>query len=235
MYNVAGEVAKTALENIQQAAKEVGKKSGFDIPGEASNFGARDFGKGDAGKPGSSFDGPWDKSETGPMQKEARYSDDLKISQDISHSGPGQETDEILSINRHLEGKEHPETEVRYERKDSAYPDGTKTEVVMPEFDPAYETKLDKNENGTYTGSRQKHERMCNDKLRNDVGKDPSLAEKFTQEKMEQIMDRETPDGYTWHHEAEPGKMELVDTKIHAETRHTGGYSIWGKPESVEA
>jgi hypothetical protein len=64
MYQVAGEVAKRAMENVQQAMKEAGPKSGFDIPGEASSFGARDLGKGEVGKPGSAFDGPWDqKSE----------------------------------------------------------------------------------------------------------------------------------------------------------------------------
>ena len=211
MHTAAGEVLKKSMENPQQSVKEGGRKSSFDTPGETSRGSDHDLGKGETGNPGSGFDGPWDQNET------------------------GQKVDEISAINKKLEGKEHPETGVRYERKESERPDGTRPEIVMPEFDPAYETKLDKNENGTYTGSRQKHEAMCNEKLRNDVIRDPSLSEKFTKEQKEQIMDRETPDGYTWHHEAEPGRIQLVDTKKHAETRHTGGYSIWGKSESLEA
>lgn len=38
----------------------------------------------------------------------------------------------------------------------------------------------------------------------------------------------DTPDGYTWHHDAEAGKMQLVDTETHQKTGHTGGRSIWG-------
>jgi hypothetical protein len=37
-----------------------------------------------------------------------------------------------------------------------------------------------------------------------------------------------TPQGYTWHHNQDPGKMELVPTDLHDEVKHTGGYSIWG-------
>ncbi|MFD0050074.1 HNH endonuclease [Actinomycetes bacterium NPDC127524] len=38
----------------------------------------------------------------------------------------------------------------------------------------------------------------------------------------------ETPEGYTWHHSEVPGKLELVDEEIHAETGHTGGRELWG-------
>ena len=42
------------------------------------------------------------------------------------------------------------------------------------------------------------------------------------------IEDGETPDGYTWHHDAEAGKMQLVDFETHQKTGHTGGRYIWG-------
>ena len=45
---------------------------------------------------------------------------------------------------------------------------------------------------------------------------------------MADIEDGYTPDGYTWHHNEEKGKMQLVDTDIHSQTRHTGGRNIWG-------
>ena len=40
---------------------------------------------------------------------------------------------------------------------------------------------------------------------------------------------KKTPSGYTWHHHQETGRMQLVNTQIHRQTGHTGGYSIWGK------
>ena len=47
-------------------------------------------------------------------------------------------------------------------------------------------------------------------------------------EQMEQILDGETPDGYTWHHDAEVGKIQLVESDIHMKTGHTGGRTVWG-------
>ena len=34
--------------------------------------------------------------------------------------------------------------------------------------------------------------------------------------------------GLTWHHTEVPGKMQLVDAKLHDKCRHTGGRNIWG-------
>lgn len=36
-----------------------------------------------------------------------------------------------------------------------------------------------------------------------------------------------TPKGYTWHHHQSKGKMQLVETKIHSKTGHTGGFHLW--------
>ena len=37
-----------------------------------------------------------------------------------------------------------------------------------------------------------------------------------------------TPRNYTWHHHQTPGRMQLVSSKVHASTGHTGGFSLWG-------
>jgi hypothetical protein len=37
----------------------------------------------------------------------------------------------------------------------------------------------------------------------------------------------ETPDGYTWHHHQEHGRMQLVPSELHQATGHTGGFSLW--------
>ena len=36
-----------------------------------------------------------------------------------------------------------------------------------------------------------------------------------------------TPKGYTWHHHQTFGRMQLVDAATHAQTGHTGGFSLW--------
>ena len=57
---------------------------------------------------------------------------------------------------------------------------------------------------------------------------DPELAKQFTPQQLEQIMDGEPYiKGMTWHHSEIPGRMELVETRIHAPSSHTGGNSIW--------
>ena len=45
----------------------------------------------------------------------------------------------------------------------------------------------------------------------------------------------ETPAGYTWHHNEQLGRMQLVRTDIHAKTGHTGGHTIYSKALGVMA
>ena len=37
-----------------------------------------------------------------------------------------------------------------------------------------------------------------------------------------------SPDGKTWHHHKDKGRMQLLDREIHATFKHKGGKSIWG-------
>jgi hypothetical protein len=37
----------------------------------------------------------------------------------------------------------------------------------------------------------------------------------------------QTPNGYTWHHHQTTGRMQLVESKVHMKTGHTGGFSLW--------
>lgn len=139
------------------------------------------------------------------------------------------ESTAVNTLNSGLEGKNHPETGVPFERDTIEKPDGTVVEGVFPVFEPTAEVQLEPNEDGGYEGTRREHEQQANEKLKNDVSNNPELRNKFTPEQLEQIENGDTPDGYTWHHHQEPGKMQLVDEKIHATTGHTGGHSIWGK------
>jgi hypothetical protein len=129
----------------------------------------------------------------------------------------------IKTINEGKEGQEG-ENGVKYERK-IIIVNGVEVEGVFPVFDSAFDTQLpedllkatDKNQN-----------EYCNQELKEAVENDPELAKQFTPEQLEQIKNGETPDGYTWHHNEETGKMQLVKTEDHQANRHTGGKSIWG-------
>ncbi|SMO95181.1 HNH endonuclease [Melghirimyces algeriensis] len=38
-----------------------------------------------------------------------------------------------------------------------------------------------------------------------------------------------SPEGYTWHHHQDTGRMQLIPRDVHQRARHTGGHAIWGK------
>jgi vacuolar-type H+-ATPase subunit D/Vma8 len=131
----------------------------------------------------------------------------------------------IKTRNEDLEGKTHPETGVPFEKKTVENESGESVEVVVPIFDSTFDAQLPKE---LYEASDKKQFDECNSQLKEAVSKDTELREKFTKEQLEQIEESDTPDGYVWHHDAETGKMQLVDSETHAKTGHTGGKSIWG-------
>jgi hypothetical protein len=131
----------------------------------------------------------------------------------------------LTTRNKDLEGKKHPETGVLFEKKIVKDKDGNETEGVFPIFESLLDVQLPEK---LHEASDKDQFAECNKKLKEAVEKDPELAKKFTPEQLEQIKNGETPDGYTWHHNEECGKMQLVDSEIHAKTGHTGGKAIWG-------
>ena len=116
------------------------------------------------------------------------------------------------------------ENGVPYERK-TIDVNGADIVGVFPQFDSKCDVQLP---DDLYKASDAKQADACNQKLQEDVDNDPELAKQFTNEQREQIRNGETPDGYTWHHNEEPGKMQLVKTEDHQKNSHTGGKSIWG-------
>nr|WP_314741409.1 HNH endonuclease [uncultured Haemophilus sp.] len=103
--------------------------------------------------------------------------------------------------------------------------DGEKMKGVFPVFDSAFDAQLPEE---LYQATDAKQSSECNKQLKDAVNKNPELKAKFTEEQLEQIENGDTPDGYTWHHNEEKGKMQLVDTETHDKTRHTGGRFVWG-------
>ncbi|MFA9558149.1 HNH endonuclease [Evansella sp. AB-rgal1] len=130
--------------------------------------------------------------------------------------------------NEHMEGQQHEPSGVMYVRKTIEL-NGVKVEVVVPDFDSAFDAQLP---DDILKDSNVRQFKECNEQLKDAVEKDPELASKFTKDQLEDIMDGRTPEGYTWHHDAESGKMQLVETKQHNAPEggapHTGGRALWG-------
>ena len=128
--------------------------------------------------------------------------------------------------NQSLEGTVHPETGVPFVRKVIDIGDGMKVEGVFPDFDSKFDVQLPED---MLKSSDVVQFNECNNQLKEaveaSIDKYKSI---FDKEQIEQILDGETPDGYTWHHDAEVGKMQLVESDIHMKTGHTGGRTVWG-------
>lgn len=170
-----------------------------------------------------------DVDESGP-EPEALDSDEDNHYNDYVEQGEQQvdntesSPEKIKCRNEDLEGQEHPETGVPFERKQVEV-DGKQYEVVVPEFESSFDAQLPEN---MFEATDREQFKECNSQLKNEVANNKDLREQFDDEQLEQIENGDTPDGYTWHHDAEAGKMQLVDTEIHQKTGHTGGRSIWG-------
>lgn len=135
-----------------------------------------------------------------------------------------EQVEHIQCRNENLEGKEHPETGVPFERRQVEV-DGKQYEVVVPQFDSKYDAQLPEDK---LKSTDREQFKECNAQLKEEVANNKDLRSQFDDEQIEQIENGDTPDGYTWHHDADVGKMQLVDTEVHQKTGHTGGRSIWG-------
>lgn len=128
--------------------------------------------------------------------------------------------------NQALEGTVHPETGVPFERKVIDIGNNIKVEGVFPKFDSVIDIQLQED---MLKSSDVVQFNECNSQLKEtvevNIDKYKSI---FNKEQMEQILDGETPDGYTWHHDAEVGKIQLVESDKHMKTGHTGGRTVWG-------
>ena len=131
----------------------------------------------------------------------------------------------LITRNQALEGDVHPVTGVPFEQKSVIDAEGNTATGVFPKFESSFDAQLPKN---MLTASDKEQFTECSSQLKDSVSNDPELAKRFSNEQLEQILNCDTPDGYTWHHNEELGRMQLVKSDIHALTGHTGGRSIWG-------
>lgn len=100
-------------------------------------------------------------------------------------------------------------------------------EATFPDFSEhcRFEAQLPEDR---YLASDYQQFKDCNDQLHQAYENGTLNTEQFTDRQLEQIRNGDKPEGYTWHHHQEPGRMQLVDSEIHRQTPHVGGRSLWG-------
>lgn len=157
-----------------------------------------------------------------------------KISNDVSNNKikgyENTQTDvteprRVSKINNDLEGKKHPVTGVPYVSRKFRL-NGEKVEGVFPRFKSEFDDRLPK---ALWRASDPEHFKYCTVKLKQQTEMNPEFAKKFTPKQLEQIKNVSPKiAGLTWHHNEVPGRMQLVDSKIHDASGHTGGRNIWG-------
>lgn len=138
-----------------------------------------------------------------------------------------EKTERIPTINSHIEveGKLHPESGVSYETDIVVLRDGRIIEGVFPKFESITDIQLPEE---LLQETDRNQMQYCNEELKEMLDKNPEMREKFTERQNEQIDTGYRPEGYTWHHHQQVGKMQLVESSVHSVTRHTGGKSLWG-------
>ncbi|EKO3838861.1 HNH endonuclease [Vibrio antiquarius] len=168
-----------------------------------------------------------EEGETRPLTQEEKehYKEKLGCSGHLLESATIDEDGKIhlKTINESKEGQ-IGEDGVEYVLK-TIEVNGIEVEGVFPQFESAIDVQLP-DELLQATDSEQA--KFANQELKEKVQNDPEFAKQFNDEQLEQIENGDTPDGYTWHHNEEPGEMQLISTEDHQNNRHTGGKAIWG-------
>ncbi|MEQ2525577.1 HNH endonuclease [Bacillaceae bacterium CLA-AA-H227] len=136
----------------------------------------------------------------------------------------------IETINDHLLDNIHPETEIPFVENTVE----TSTDIIIgvfPSFESLYDIQLPK---AQHLASDDVQFKIANRMLYADIICESSIAEdlELSQVEIENLIRGITPEGYTWHHNEEPGVLQLVNEEIHSNTAHTGGREIWGGGES---
>jgi hypothetical protein len=131
------------------------------------------------------------------------------------------------NINEHLAGSEHPETGVPFVEKTVFLPDGESVTGVFPVFESEFDVTLD---DSLYLQSDYIQFSYANIELYEAIEADPTIADelRLSMNDIQGLANGDTPEGYTWHHNEEPGLLQLVDKEEHSNTGHNGGRDIWG-------
>ncbi len=168
-----------------------------------------------------------EESEARPLTQEEKdyYKEKLGCSAHLLESATINEDGKInlKTINESKEGH-IGEDGVEYVRK-TIEVNGIEVEGVFPQFESIIDVQLF---DEMFQATDFEQARFGNQELKEKVQNDPEFAQQFNNDQLEQIENDDTPDGYTWHHNEEQGKMQLISTEEHQNNRHTGGKAIWG-------
>ena len=119
----------------------------------------------------------------------------------------------------------HPETHIPYVEKTIEI-DGDMKTVVVPDFSTQFQITL---EEENYLASDTTHFSVANKLLYEAIQQNPGFEIQLdlTANEVDNLQFGMTPTNYTWHHDAEPGILQLVNRDDHASTGHTGGREFW--------
>ena len=146
----------------------------------------------------------------------------IALKNDI-HSVPYKPEKELNEFNIHRE------TGIKYHKKIVKDIDGVQYEGMFPIFETPFEAQIPTN---LYYATDKTQFKESTRQICKLLDSKPELKNQFTKEQLKQIYNLETPSGFTWHHTEDPGRMQLVNSKIHEGTNHTGGRFIWGGGKS---
>jgi hypothetical protein len=157
------------------------------------------------------------------IQNEVAFGDIQQSVENLSESG----VMEINTINSAYEGAVHPETGVPFESKVVTNGEGLSVEGVFPDFSEyiKFESFLPEE---MYFDTDSVQFEYCDSQLSEAFNNGSLDMSDFSESQKEQINNGDKPRGFTWHHNEEVGRMQLVPSDVHASTGHTGGRFIWG-------
>ncbi len=117
---------------------------------------------------------------------------------------------------------------VPFARRSAELAEGLTVEGVFPAFDSKHHVEL-----GNDANDMTLHQQFdaCRADFQDHMYDDTEKLSGISFGDMER-MDRPqgyAPAGYTWQHNPETGDFDLVRTKEHSATAHTGGNAFWGK------
>ncbi|MFC4801213.1 HNH endonuclease [Neobacillus sp. GCM10023253] len=137
------------------------------------------------------------------------------------------DAEDLDTRNDHLNGEFHPETGVPFIEKTVELPSGDYMTGTFPVFESDVEVQLPEE---LYLQSDNVHFSFANHELYEAIQSDSALAQQIGLDPHDiaQLGQGNTPEGFTWHHNEEPGVLQLVDEDVHQNTGHTGGRELWG-------
>lgn len=228
-----GEIAKVLSETAEGMQKAGLEKPGAGFDGPWNQTGSdlgQEMGKTGEGQPGSGFDGAWNKEDNHDVlnNENKNYDDGREIPKTTLGLGDNLEANEtthIKTINENLGGGVHEKSGVPYKTKEVDLPERGRVEGVFPVFDSIAEVNMPED---MYKKSDKDQFEYCNKETYERTQKDSDFRSKFSDEQVEALKNGENPKGHVWHHNEEPGKMELVEFDVHQQSGHTGGRILWG-------